>query len=204
MPQLYLASKSPRRREILMSMGITDIELLIQGPAQLTAFVGDEVQHAEESPEDYVVRIAREKALQAIERIRLDNLPPVPVLAADTAVILDGEILGKPADIEEARTFMSRLSNRTHEVRTAVAVGRNEEDLQVVVSISKVHFTKLEADQIEEYIRTEEPYDKAGGYGIQGLAGLFIDDIQGSYSGIMGLPVFETGKLLKKYELTAV
>ncbi len=204
MPQLYLASKSPRRREILMSMGITGIELLIQGPAQLTAFVGDEVQHAEESPEDYVVRIAREKALQAIERIRLDNLPPAPVLAADTAVILDGEILGKPADIEEARTFMSRLSNRTHEVRTAVAVGRNEEDLQVVVSISKVHFTKLEADQIEEYIHTEEPYDKAGGYGIQGLAGLFIDDIQGSYSGIMGLPVFETGKLLKKYELTAV
>ncbi len=204
MPQLYLASKSPRRREILASMGVTDISLLVQGPEQLTAFAGDEVQHEGEAPEDYVVRIAKEKALQAVARIKTENLAPAPVLAADTAVILQGEILGKPADIEEARSFMTRLSGRTHEVRTAVAVGTSADDLEVVVSVSHVHFAKLEADQIEDYIRTNEPYDKAGGYGIQGLAGLFIDSIEGSYSGIMGLPVFETGMLLKKYGLTAL
>lgn len=204
MPQLYLASKSPRRREILASMGITDIELLVQGPMQLTAFAGDEEQRVNESPEDYVVRIAREKALQAIERIAAEHLPSAPVLAADTAVILKGEILGKPADIEEARSFMTRLSGQTHEVRTAVAVGTTINDLTVTVSVSRVHFAVLEADQIEDYIRTKEPYDKAGGYGIQGLAGLFIDSIEGSYSGIMGLPVFETGMLLRKYGLTAL
>lgn len=204
MPQLYLASKSPRRREILASMGITDIELLVQGPMQLTAFAGDEEQRVNESPEDYVVRIAREKALQAIERIAAEHLPSAPVLAADTAVILKGEILGKPADIEEARSFMTRLSGQTHEVRTAVAVGTTVDDLTVTVSVSRVHFAVLEADQIEDYIRTQEPYDKAGGYGIQGLAGLFIDSIEGSYSGIMGLPVFETGMLLRKYGLTAL
>lgn len=204
MPQLYLASKSPRRREILASMGITDIELLVQGPMQLTAFAGDEEQRVNESPEDYVVRIAREKALQAIERIAAEHLPSAPVLAADTAVILKGEILGKPADIEEARSFMTRLSGQTHEVRTAVAVGTTVDDLTVTVSVSRVHFAVLEADQIEDYIRTTEPYDKAGGYGIQGLAGLFIDSIEGSYSGIMGLPVFETGMLLRKYGLTAL
>ena len=204
MPQLYLASKSPRRREILASMGLTDIALLVQGPEQLTAFVGDEVQHMGELPEDYVVRIAKEKALQAIARIESENLPKAPVLAADTAVILKGEILGKPADIEEARSFMTRLSGQTHEVRTAVALGTTAENLEVSVSVSRVHFAVLEPDQIEDYIRTQEPYDKAGGYGIQGLAGLFIDSIQGSYSGIMGLPVFETGMLLKKYGLTAI
>lgn len=185
-------------------MGLTDIALLVQGSNELTAFAGDELQRSGELPQDYVVRIAKEKALQALARIASENLPPAPVLAADTVVILHDEILGKPADIEEARSFMTRLSGQTHEVRTAVTVGTTAQNLEVSVSVSHVHFAVLQPDQIEDYIRTSEPYDKAGGYGIQGLAGLFIDSIQGSYTGIMGLPVFETGMLLKKYGLTAL
>lgn len=197
MPRLYLASKSPRRREILASMGVTDIELLIAGPLTPGAFAGDEVQLAGEAPEDYVLRTATEKALQAMARIKAMKLAPAPVLAADTVVILKGEILGKPADREEARNFLNRLSGQTHEVRTAVVAGTDRHDVKSAVSVSHVHFTTLEPEQIEAYIATDEPYDKAGGYGIQGLAGLFIDHIAGSYSGIMGLPVFETGRLLK-------
>lgn len=204
MPQLYLASKSPRRREILASMGIRDIELLVSGPTILTAFEGDEVQHPGESPEDYVVRTAKTKAFEALGRIHAQHLPPAPVLAADTVVILQGEILGKPVDREQAAEFMSRLSGQTHEVRTAVAVGTALESLETAVSVSKVTFTVLTPEQIAEYVRTDEPYDKAGGYGIQGLAGLFIESIEGSYSGIMGLPVYETGRLLRPYGLTAL
>ena len=114
-------------------------------------------------------------------------------------MILQGEILGKPADREEARSFLNRLSGQTHEVRTALVAGTSEEDMKSAVSISQVHFCALEPEQIEAYIATDEPYDKAGGYGIQGLAGLFIDRIAGSYSGIMGLPVVETGRLLKHF-----
>ena len=197
MPKLYLASKSPRRREILASMGVTDIALLVSGPMTPGAFAGDEVQFEGEAPEDYVLRTAREKALQALSRIKAMQLSPAPVLAADTVVILNGDILGKPADKEEARSFLNRLSGRTHEVRTAVVAGSSEVELLSAVSVSHVHFCPLEPEQIEAYIATAEPYDKAGGYGIQGLAGLFIDRIEGSYSGIMGLPVFETGRLLK-------
>lgn len=199
MPRLYLASKSPRRREILASMGVTDIALLVAGPMTPGFFAGDEVQMAGECPEDYVLRTATDKARQALARIRAQNLNPATVLAADTVVILQGEILGKPADREEARSFLNRLSGQTHEVRTAVVAGTSEEDMESAVSISQVHFCALEPEQIEAYIATDEPYDKAGGYGIQGLAGLFIDRIAGSYSGIMGLPVFETGRLLKHF-----
>ncbi len=199
MPRLYLASKSPRRREILASMGVTDIALLVAGPMTPGFFAGDEVQMAGERPEDYVLRTATDKARQALARIRAQNLNPAPVLAADTVVILQGEILGKPADREEARSFLNRLSGQTHEVRTAVVAGTSEEDMKSAVSTSQVHFCALEPEQIEAYIATDEPYDKAGGYGIQGLAGLFIDRIAGSYSGIMGLPVFETGRLLKHF-----
>lgn len=199
MPVLYLASKSPRRREILAGMGITDIEIVHAGPAVLTAFEGDEVQHADELPEEYVVRTASEKARQAMLRIAAEGKPALPVLAADTVVICEGKILGKPADQEEAAQFMQRLSGRTHEVRTAVVVndGKSHE-LHVAVSVSQVTFAKLTEAQIKAYVQTDEPYDKAGGYAVQGLAGLFIEHIAGSYPGIMGLPVFETAQLLSK------
>ncbi len=199
MPVLYLASKSPRRKEILAGMGIDDIEIVHAGPAVLTAFEGDEVQHADEPPEEYVVRTASEKARQAMQRIAAEGKPALPVLAADTVVICEGKILGKPADQEEAAQFMQRLSGRTHEVRTAVVVndGKSHE-LHVAVSVSQVTFAKLTEAQIKAYVQTDEPYDKAGGYAVQGLAGLFIEHIAGSYSGIMGLPVYETAQLLAK------
>ena len=199
MPVLYLASKSPRRKEILAGMGIDDIEIVHAGPAVLTAFEGDEVQHADEPPEEYVVRTASEKARQAMQRIAAEGKPTLPVLAADTVVICEGKILGKPADQEEAAQFMQRLSGRTHEVRTAVVVndGKSHE-LHVAVSVSQVTFAKLTEAQIKAYVQTDEPYDKAGGYAVQGLAGLFIEHIAGSYSGIMGLPVYETAQLLAK------
>ena len=199
MPVLYLASKSPRRKEILAGMGIDDIEIVHAGPAVLTAFEGDEVQHADEPPEEYVVRTASEKARQAMQRIAAEGKPSLPVLAADTVVICEGKILGKPADQEEAAQFMQRLSGRTHEVRTAVVVNDGKSDeLHVAVSVSQVTFAKLTEAQIKAYVQTDEPYDKAGGYAVQGLAGLFIEHIAGSYSGIMGLPVYETAQLLAK------
>ena len=199
MPVLYLASKSPRRKEILAGMGIDDIEIVHAGPAVLTAFEGDEVQHADEPPEEYVVRTASGKARQAMQRIAAEGKPALPVLAADTVVICEGKILGKPADQEEAAQFMQRLSGRTHEVRTAVVVNDGKSDeLHVAVSVSQVTFAKLTEAQIKAYVQTDEPYDKAGGYAVQGLAGLFIEHIAGSYSGIMGLPVYETAQLLAK------
>lgn len=199
MPVLYLASKSPRRREILAGMGISDIEVIHAGPSVLTAFEGDETQHDGESPQDYVVRTACEKARQTMDRIAAEGKPSLPVLAADTVVICGNEILGKPEDAAKARLFMQKLSGRTHEVRTAVVVSDGiSKQLHVAVSVSQVAFSKLSSKQIEAYIRTDEPYDKAGGYAVQGLAGLFIERIEGSYSGIMGLPVFETAQLLAK------
>lgn len=197
MPVLYLASKSPRRREILAGMGISDIEVIHAGPAVLTAFEGDETQHDGEPPQDYVVRTACEKASQAMDRIAAEGKTSLPVLAADTVVICGDEILGKPENTAQARQFMEKLSGRTHEVRTAVVVNDGiSEKLHVAVSVSQVTFARLSTTQIEAYIRTDEPYDKAGGYAVQGLAGLFIERIEGSYSGIMGLPVFETAQLL--------
>lgn len=205
MPSLYLASKSPRRRELLTTIGVTDFEVMPVGMADVLTFVeGDEEQLPGESAENYVIRTAREKALAAIAKIRAEGREPAPVLAADTVVISDGIVLGKPADREEARRFMQHLSGRMHEVRTAVWVGTDAENLASAVSVSRVTFTSLSEEQIERYIATDEPYDKAGGYGIQGLAGLFIACIEGSYTGIMGLPVFETGNLLRPLELTAV
>lgn len=202
MTSLYLASKSPRRKQILEQMGITDIRLLAAGRAQLTAYEGDETQGDGERAEDYVIRTSRIKAAQAFARIRSEALPGAPVLAADTIVVLDGQVLGKPRNVAEARDFMQRLSGRTHEVRTAVSAGTDEENLKTLVSVSRVTFCTMTEGQIEGYIASPEPYDKAGGYGIQGLAGLFISSISGSYSGIMGLPVFETAELLRPFGLT--
>ncbi len=205
MPSLYLASKSPRRRELLTAIGVTDFDVMPVGMADVLTFVeGDETQLPGESAADYVIRTAKEKALAALAKIRAEGRIPAPVLAADTVVSLDGIVLGKPADRDEARNFMQRLSGLTHEVRTAVWAGTDAEHLTSAVSVSRVTFAALTEAQIERYIATAEPYDKAGGYGIQGLAGLFIARIEGSYTGIMGLPVFETGNLLRPLGLTAV
>ncbi len=205
MPSLYLASKSPRRRELLTAMGVTDFDVMPVGATDVMTFVeGDEAQLSGESAADYVVRTAKEKALAALAKIAVEQRPPAPVLAADTVVSVDGVVLGKPDGVSGARDFLHRLSGRTHEVRTAVWLATDSEHLEFRVSVSQVTFATLTEEQIERYIATDEPYDKAGGYGIQGLAGLFIARIEGSYTGIMGLPVHETGELLRPLKLTAV
>lgn len=197
---LYLASKSPRRKDILEQLGFHPI-VLANNDHTLRNFQGDEVQLPNETPQDYVERIAREKAVIALGKIQAQALPLLPVLSADTTVIADGLILGKPDDETQAQDFLRRLSGKEHEVRTAVCVGTDVDNLLIRVSISTVRFKALTETEIRSYVRMAQPYDKAGGYGIQGLAGAFISEIHGSYSGIMGLPVFETCELLKSFGL---
>ena len=194
----YLASKSPRRKEILEQLGFRPV-ILASNDHTLRNFQGDEVQLPGEAPEDYVVRIAQEKAIIAFEKIQHEKRPVLPVLSADTTVIAQGQILGKPDDEKQAKAFLRTLSESEHEVRTAVCVGTNKDNLLTAVSVSKVYFKELTEEEIAAYVRLAEPYDKAGGYGIQGLAGAFIKKIEVSYSGIMGLPVYETCELLARF-----
>jgi septum formation protein len=191
---IYLASRSPRRRDLLKQLGVKFDPLLLRLSGPRGADV-DETQHAGESPADYVERTAREKAAFGLQVLGMRTMLQRPVLAADTVVIVDGDVLGKPADREQAAAFLRRLSGRVHEVRTAVALAM-EGPLMCETSVSLVSFRELAEDEILRYCATPEPYDKAGGYGIQGLAALFIDRIEGSYTGVMGLPLFETGRML--------
>lgn len=198
MSKIYLASKSPRRKEILAGLGI-EFDVVAVNDHTLLNFAGDEEQHPGEAPEDYVVRTACDKARAVLLKIQADGLDPRPVLAADTTVIVKGEILGKPKDRAEAESFLRAMAGTFHEVRTAVVAGTDPDQLVSDVSVSRVWFKALTDEEIAAYTATNEPYDKAGGYGIQGLAGLFIEKIEGSYTGIMGLPVFETARLLKPF-----
>ena len=200
MADLYLASRSPRRRELLKQIGVRFEPLLLR----LTTARGsdvDELQHDGEPPERYVERIAHEKAEHGIQVIAMRSMLVKPVLAADTVVIVDGQVLGKPADRAQAAAFLRRLSGRAHEVRTTVALGRpagNSSHVLRATSVSSVSFRALTDSEIEHYCASGEPFDKAGGYGIQGLAAVFVERIEGSYSGVMGLPLFETAVLLKQ------
>ena len=195
---LFLASKSPRRRELLTRLGY-EVRVIASHTHTLCAFDGDETVLPGEAPEEYVVRTARNKFLEGLAVKAAGEFAGVqlPVVAADTVVSLGREILGKPRDFAEACSFLEKLSGRTHDVRTAVYVGWTEARCEYRVSRSDVTFRPLTREEIEQYVRTGEPYDKAGGYGIQGLASIFISEIRGSYTGIMGLPVFETAELLK-------
>lgn len=193
-PKLYLASKSPRRRELLRQIDI-EFELLLLRDAPARGCDVSEVVLANEIPEAYVARVTQEKALAAWHALLARHLPPHPVLAADTTVVLGHKILGKPADKDEAIAMMRLLSGKTHFVLTSIALKYQAQFFQCTQK-SEVTFATLSASQIAEYCDTPEPYDKAGGYGIQGLAARFISHISGSYSGIMGLPLFETTELL--------
>ncbi len=189
--RLYLASRSPRRRELLHQMGV-DFETLI-GEVEV-----DETPQAGEPAAAYVERVTRAKAEYGEKIIKDRHLLVHPILAADTTLELDGEIIGKPIDARDAEHILQRLSGRTHRVLTGVAVhapGRTE----FVLSVSEVRFRVIEMDEIRHYVLTGEPMDKAGAYGIQGRAGLFVAHIAGSYTGIMGLPLCETGELLKGF-----
>jgi len=198
--KIYLASKSPRRRELLRQIGV-DFELMLlrSDPARVVDVSEDVL--ADEDVHHYVARVAKEKGAFAFNLLLQRRQPLRPVLTADTTVTIDGEILGKPADNREAIAMLERLSGRTHQVLTSVAV-HAERVAEQVTQVSNVRFAKLTLEQIRAYCATPEPYDKAGGYGIQGPAALFIEHIEGSHSGIMGLPLFETASLLRKAGLT--
>jgi septum formation protein len=190
-PMIYLASASPRRRQLLEQIGIAHEVLRVPAPAG-----EDEPVLENETPADYVRRTAREKALRARDWIRRESLPPRPVLAADTTVILDGDILGKPADAGHAQDMLRRLSGSIHEVRTAIVLDWHDR-LQEDVSVTQVRFRPLSEAEIDAYCASGEPLGKAGAYGIQGMAAIFVAHISGSYTGVMGLPLFETHRLLR-------
>ena len=194
--KIYLASKSPRRRELLRQVGVEFELLMLRNDTPRGPDV-TELVLANESATDYVARVSNEKAAFAWNIVQTRRLPVRPVLAADTTVTIDGEILGKPANTAEAVAMLQRLSGRTHQVLTSVAVHFTDMTEQLT-QVSDVRFATLSAATIRAYCATTEPYDKAGGYGIQGLASLFIEHIDGSHSGIMGLPMFETAKLLRQ------
>jgi septum formation protein len=181
-PVLCLASVSPRRRELLAQIGV---------PHVVVGADIDETFLPGETPSNYVTRLAREKAL-AIRRTGQQ----LPVLAADTTVVVDGKVFGKPRDQAEAVQMLGELSGRAHQVLTAVALA----DLHGVVdrlSSSTVFFRNVSQEESVAYWKTGEPRDKAGGYAIQGLGAVFIESLSGSYSGVMGLPLFETAELLR-------
>jgi septum formation protein len=194
--KIYLASKSPRRRELLRQVGIDFELLLLRSDGPRGADVTEEVL-AGEAPLDYVARVAREKAAFAADLVRKRRMAPRPVLSADTTVTIDGVILGKPANAIEATAMLQQLSGRTHQVLTAIAVESAAFTGQIT-QVSEVRFGVLSAAAIAAYCASAEPYDKAGGYGIQGPAAQFIEHIAGSHSGIMGLPVYETVQLLRQ------
>jgi len=194
--KIYLASKSPRRRELLRQIGVEFELLMLRDNTSRGPEVSEAVLPGEQA-EVYVARVAREKADFATQTMYWRKLPVRPVLSADTTVAVDGRILGKPADAVEAAAMLKSLSDRTHQVFTSIAIQHNEQVWQAT-QCSNVTFAALPDALIEAYCATPEPYDKAGGYAVQGQAALFIKEISGSYSGIMGLPLFETGQLLNQ------
>lgn len=194
-PCIYLASQSPRRQQLLRDWGL-DFELLLPDADEDAEAL--EAVHPGESPGRYVRRVTRLKAQAAIERMKRRAWPARPVLCADTTVALGPTILGKPTDANHARTMLRQLSGQTHRVLTAVAVAQDER-CALRVSASRVRFAALSESQITAYIASGEPMGKAGAYGIQGLAALWVAHLSGSYSGVMGLPAHETAQLLREF-----
>jgi septum formation protein len=192
---IYLASKSPRRAELLKQIGVA-FELLL--PEATEDAESLETVLPNENPSVYVARVTHNKLLAAVARHQRLGLAIAPVLTSDTTVAMGGTILGKPKDTNDARAMLSLLSGRTHRVITAVGVAKGEslKRTKVLLQTSRVTFARLPTEWIELYCAGAEPYDKAGGYGIQGSIAPWVKRIEGSYSGIMGLPLYETAKLL--------
>jgi septum formation protein len=195
--RIYLASQSPRRRELLKQIGIRYDMLLLRNDPRRGISV-DETPHEGEIPVDYVQRVCRDKARAGWETLLLRNLPLLPVLAADTTVTLDGKIIGKPDNSEHAVEILRMLSGTRHQVLTAVAMAF-EERLEMRLSTTTITFDTLSEERIHRYLLTSEAHDKAGAYGIQGHAGAFVKHLEGSYTGVMGLPLYETVELLKLF-----
>ncbi len=191
---VYLASQSPRRRQLLEQLGVA-YELLLPEPHEDAEAL--EVVLPRETPLAYVQRVTQLKLDAAIKRQERLKLPAAPILCSDTTVALGREILGKPADAADARQILSKLAGKTHRVLTAVALGTSHARVQDV-SISRVTFAPMTATQVAAYVATGEPMGKAGAYGVQGRAAAHISRLSGSYTGIMGLPLFETAQLLRQ------
>ncbi len=193
---IYLASRSPRRRELLAQVGVKFEPLLFRDGTRQDADTDEAVLPGEQADE-YVRRVTRQKAEAAWQRIVMRRgLRRMPVLAADTTVALAGEILGKPVGRTDAERMLRLLAGTQHRVLTAVAMAF-EQRLEMAVSESLVTFGALDEERIAAYVKSGEPYDKAGGYGIQGRAGAFVVRLEGSYTGVMGLPLYETANLLR-------
>lgn len=186
MTTLYLASGSPRRQELLTQLGLA-FERLVPGI--------EEQRQPQESAQHYVVRLAREKAQAGVAMATRD----LPVLGADTIVILNGEVLEKPRDAAHAAEMLTRLSGKTHQVMTAVALADRQRELDCLV-LTDVTFRLLTPQDISDYIASGEPMDKAGAYGIQGLGGNFVRKINGSYHAVVGLPLVETSELFSHFQ----
>jgi septum formation protein len=193
---IYLASRSPRRRELLAQIDVRFHLLLFRSRPGEVADV-DESTLGGETAEAYVERMARTKVEAGWQRMMQRNLPRAPVLSADTTVTLDGRIFGKPENRDEAAAMLAALSGRSHDVLTAVAL-KSDDWMESVVSRSEVKFKPLTAAEIAAYVESGECDDKAGAYAIQGRAGRFVVELRGSYSGVMGLPLYETGQLLER------
>ena len=194
---IYLASQSPRRRQLLEQLGVTYQLLLPDADEDAEAL---EQVRPNEAPAVYVQRVTQLKLDAALQRLHRRGLPPAPVLCSDTTVAMGRVIFGKPAEPADAAAMLGQLAGRTHRVLTAVAVGLGSRQEQVL-SRSRVRFAPLGADAIEAYVSTGEPMGKAGAYGVQGRAAAFISHISGSYSGIMGLPLYETAQLLRQFQV---
>lgn len=196
-PRIYLASQSPRRRELLKQIGIHFEPLLLRNDSRRGIDV-DEAALEGEKPEGYVERVCREKAAAAVQAITLRNLRPAPILTADTIVTIDDNILGKPSDDKHAAEMLRSLSGKQHQVLTAVVVVLGDH-IECRISNSTITFATLSDSDIRRYLQTGEANGKAGSYGIQGHAGAFVERLEGSYTGVVGLPLFETVVLLKSF-----
>ena len=195
---IYLASRSPRRRELLTQIGVRYRLLLFRARPGREADVNEDPLPGE-PPAAYVERVARIKAQAGWGSLEGRNLPRGPVLAADTTVAVDGKILVKPLDRSNAADMLRLLSGRRHEVLTAIAL-KQDDWLESALSVSEVTFKPLSEEEIRQYVASGECDDKAGAYAIQGRAGRFIVELRGSYSGVMGLPLYETAQLLERLD----
>lgn len=195
--RLYLASRSPRRRELLTQIGVP-FSLLLFRTGERTDEAVDETPLPNEIADDYVVRVARAKARFGEHMVRVRHLTPLPVLSADTTVELDGRIYGKPVDADEAIAMLRAFSGRTHRVLTTVVVAWQDR-CEHCLNINEVRFRDLDEREIHTYVNSGEPMDKAGAYGIQGVAAKFVAEMRGEHSGVVGLPLCATTLLLRKF-----
>jgi septum formation protein len=202
MNEIYLASKSPRRLELLQQMGVACKMLMLREDGARMRDV-DESPLPSENPFIYVERMAKMKTQIGMLRVKQRAMTPMPLLGADTTVVHNGTILGKPTSAADAARMLRKLSGTTHEVLTSVAVTNGSQMLHDTC-VSRVRFRDLNDDEIKNYIASGEPMGKAGAYAIQGLGAVFVERIEGSYSGVMGLPIYETAILLSRFGVQTI